>query len=129
MSSSKNFSIQQAIEVREAVELMAVDDEVTLAVGGGVNDAFGEPHVAEADAEKFFEELIVIAGDECHAGFLAVLAKQFLDEQVVVFGPVPFPPQLPAVDEIADDVKVVAFIVAEKIEEFVHLGMPRAEVN
>jgi len=122
-------AIEQAVEVRQAVELMAVNDEVTLAVGGGVDDAFGEAHGAEADAEKFFEELIVIADDESHARLLPVLAKQFLDEHVVVLGPVPFAAQLPAVDEIADDVEVLAFIVPEEGEKFVHLGMLRAEVN
>lgn len=122
-------AIEQPIEVRQAVELMAVNDEVTLAVGGGVNDAFREAHGAEADAEEFFEELVMVARDERHPRLLAVLAEQFLDEQIVFFRPVPFPAQLPAVDEIADDVKVLALVVTEEGEEFVHLGMLRAEVN
>ena len=45
--------------------------------------------------------------------FLAILAQQFLDQDVVFFRPIPFAAQLPAVDEITDDVEMLAFRIAQ----------------
>jgi len=122
-------AIEQPVEVREAVELMSVQDEITLAVGGDVHRAFDESDRAEAHAEELLEEFVVIAGDEGDFGALAVFPKQLLDEHVVVFRPKPFASQLPAVDEVADDVEVRAFGVAEEGEEFLHLGMSGTQMN
>lgn len=47
----------------------------------------------------------MIAVEESNAGFFAVLAQEFLDEKVVLVSPMPFAPELPAIDEIADDVE------------------------
>ena len=122
-------AVEQPVEMREAVKLVAMDDEEFFAVGRRVHGAFDEPHRAEAQAQEFFQELVMVPGDERDAGLLAVLAKQFLDEQVVVIGPIPFAPQLPAVDEVADDVKVLAFRVAQEIEQLADLRMFGSEMD
>ncbi len=76
----------------QAVELVSVNDQVTLAVSPNVERPFNQPHAAEGDPNEWFQELVVVARDESHADFLAVLAQQLLDEHIVLVGPKPFPP-------------------------------------
>lgn len=115
--------------MRQAVELMAVNDEVAFAIRSDVNGAFDQFDAAKVKAVKFFHELVVIAGDENDLGALAAFAKEFLDQDVVIVRPIPFAAQLPAVNEIADDVEVVALRIAEKVEQFVHLEMFHSEMQ
>ena len=71
----------------------------------------------------------MVPGDVDDLGVFAAFAKQFLDEDIVVVLPVPLGLQLPAVEEIADEIEVAALVVAQEIQQGVHLGMLRAEVD
>ncbi len=122
-------TVEQAVEMGEAVELMAVNDQVALSISGGMDDTFSQMNSTEAHAEKFFQELVVVSCDVGDAGLFAVFAQQFLDEHVVLLGPIPFAAQLPAIDEITNEVKVLAFGVAEEIEELAHLSVLSAKMN
>lgn len=122
-------TVQKAVEMGKAVELMAVNDEVAFAIGCGVDRPFDQPHRAEAHTGKLFQKFVMIPVDKGDAGFLAVFAQQLLDEKVVFFSPIPFAAQLPAIDEITDDVEVLAIGVAEEIEEFSDLGVFSAQVD
>lgn len=122
-------AIEQAIKMRDAVELMPVQHEITLAIGGGVNDFAREHHAAEIHSQKLFEKLVVIAGDVNDLRFLAAFAEEFLHEHVVAVVPMPFGFQLPAVQEIADEIEIAAFGLAQKIQQFVHLRVFGAEMN
>jgi len=106
-----------------------VNDKIPPAIRRQVDGSFDQPHGAETDANEFLQKFIMIAGDACHPGLLAVLAQQLLNEHIVFVGPIPLPAQLPAVNEITHDVKVVAFGLAEKVKELAHLGMSRAQMN
>lgn len=108
---------------------MAVDDEVLLSVRGGVHGALDEPHRAERDSEELFQKLVVIPRNERDMGVFAILAQQFLDQRVVLVVPEPFAAELPPINEIAHDVEVGGFGVAEKFEQFADLGVFRAQVN
>jgi len=108
---------------------MPVNDQETPAVRRRVHHALDTPDRAETHAHELFQELIVIAKDERDARFLAVLAQQFLDEHIVILRPIPLAPQLPAVDKIADDVKMLAVRIPQKFQQFANLGVFRAEVN
>ena len=105
------------------VELMPVNDEVTFAIRRGVNHALHQFHGAETHADKFFQKFVVIAVDQSDLRVLAILAQQFLDQNIVFLRPKPFATQLPAVDEIADDIEVLAFRIAQKIEKFADLSL------
>jgi hypothetical protein len=94
-----------------------------------VDRPLDEPDGAEIDAAELFQEFVMIASDEGHPGFLAVLSQQLLNEHIVIVGPIPFAAQLPAVNEIPDDVQVLAFGFSKELEKFPHLGMLRAQVN
>jgi hypothetical protein len=122
-------ALEQPVEVHQPVELVAVDDEVLLPVRSGVHGALREPHRAERDAEELFQELVVVPGDERDMGVLAVLAQQLLDQRVVLVVPEPFSAKLPPINEIAHDVEVGGFGVAEKFEQLADLGVFRAQVD
>lgn len=113
----------------QSVELVAVNDQIPFAVRRRVNGALDQADSAETHAEKLFEKLIVVAGEKRYAGFLPVLAKQFLDEQIVFFRPKPFPAQLPAINEIADDIQMLALGFAEEIKQRSYLGMFHSQMN
>jgi len=113
----------------ETVKLMPVNHEITFAIRRGVDRAFDEGHGAEAHAQEFLQEFVVIARDESDARFLAVLAEQFLNQEIVVLRPIPLAAQLPAIDEITDDVEMLAFRIAQKIEQFADLRVFGAKMN
>lgn len=55
-------AVEQSVVLGQAIELVSVQDEISFAIGGGVDDAFNEFDGAEADAEEFFEEFVVVSG-------------------------------------------------------------------
>ena len=122
-------ALEQPVEVHQAVELMPVNDEILLPVGARVHRPLDQAHRAERDAEELFQKLVVIPGDERDVRVLAVLAQQLLDERVVLVVPEPSFAKLPPVNEIAHDVEVGGFGIAEKLEQFADLGVLRAQVN
>jgi hypothetical protein len=122
-------AIEQAVEMRDAVKLMPVQHEIAFSIGGGVDDFARNHHAAEIHAEKLFEKFVVIAGDVNDLRFLAAFAKKFLNEHVVVVIPVPLGFQLPAVEKIADEIKIAAFGLAQKIEQLFDLRVFGAEMN
>ena len=100
--------IEQPIELRQAIKLMPVYDQIILPVGRGMQSPLHQPHVAERDAKKLFQKLIVVSADERYLRLFAILSEQLLHKNVVLIRPVPLAPQLPAVNEISDDVQIVA---------------------
>ncbi len=72
---------------------------------------------------------VVIAGDIDDLGALARLAQYFLHDVVMRLVPIPAPHELPAVDDIAHQVKVVGLGAAEKIEQPLGLAAGGAKVG
>jgi len=120
---------QQVIEMRQAVRLMTVDDEIFFPVGGGVDGLPSDGHCAKFHAKKLFDEFVVVAADVDHLGLLAAFAEQLLDEHVVVLAPKPAELQFPAVNEIADEIEIFAINDAEKFQQLLHPRVPGAEVD
>ena len=60
---------------------------------------------------------------------LARLAQKLLHDVVVMLRPVPAGLQLPAVDDVADEVDRVGVMVAEEVEQAIGLAAARAEMN
>ncbi len=111
------------------VEHVAVDDEVTAAIGAVVNGRFRHFDAAEMGAVVIAQELVVIAGHVDDAGAFARLAQQLLHHVVVRLRPIPAGFQLPAVDDIADQVDRVGIVITQEIEKAVGLAAARAEMN
>jgi hypothetical protein len=122
-------ALEQPVEVHQAVELVPVQHEVAAPVGGGVDVALHQLHAAELHAGVVGQELVVVAVDVDDAGLLAVLAEDFLDQRVGRLVPLPVPAQLPAVNDVADEVEVARLVLAQEVEEQFGLGVFAAQVD
>ncbi len=71
----------------------------------------------------------MIARQVDDARALARLAQQLLHDVVVVLRPVPARAQLPAVDDIADQIDRVGVVIAQEIEKLLGLAAARAEMH
>ncbi|KAG0758409.1 hypothetical protein G6F22_019653 [Rhizopus arrhizus] len=71
----------------------------------------------------------MVAGDEHHARAVARLAQDALDDVVVRARPVPMLAQLPAVHDIAHQVKGVRIVVVQEIEQEFRLAPGSTQVN
>jgi hypothetical protein len=125
----RSYFFQDPVELCQAIELMAVQDEIALSIGCGVNDFTGEHNRAEIDIDKLFEEFVVVAGDIYDFGILPAFAKEFLDEHVVFIPPMPFALQLPAVNNVANQIKIFAFEFSQKIQQGIDLRVAGAEMH
>ena len=111
------------------VELVAVHDKKGLAVGGRVQHVVFDLDAAELHADEIAGEFVVVAGHEHDAGALAHLAQQFLHHVIVGLRPVPAALQPPAVDDVADEKKLVGVVVPEEIEQKFSLAAACAQMN
>ena len=115
--------------MRQTVRLVAVDDQIFFTVGSGMNGLPRHLHTAETHADELLDEFVMVAADVNHLGLLATFAENFLDEHVVVVAPEPTKLQLPAVNEIADDIEILAIHHAQEFQQLRHAGMAGAEMD
>src|SRR5262249_51491502 len=111
------------------IEKITVDHEVALAVGRNVDRVFDHFNAAKMRAVIVTQKLVVIARDVDHVRALARLAQELLYDVVVSLRPVPAAFELPAVDDVADEVDGVGIVVAEKIDQDFGLAAFGAEVD
>jgi hypothetical protein len=108
---------------------MAVQNQVTFAICGGMNDLTRQHDAAKIHIDKLLQEFVMISGDVNDLRFLAAFAKQLLNENILIVLPMPLRPQLPAVNEIADQVQVAAIALAQKLQKRIDLRVLGAEVD
>src|SRR5881398_2454872 len=113
----------------QPIKLVSMNDQVAFAVSSAMHNPFDKAQRPEVQSKELLKEFVVITNDQGDFGLFAILAKQFLDEHVVLLRPVPLAPQLPAVNEIADDVKLLAFSRAQELQQLAHMGVPCTEMN
>ena len=114
--------------LHNGVELVPVNDQNLPPIRRAMNRIFLDRDVS-IDAVKVGQEFIVIPGNINHTRALACLAQDFLDNVVVFLRPVTRAAQLPDVDEIADDVERLKFVVAEKIKHRVRVASAGAKMH
>src|SRR5262249_26091593 len=95
------------------VEFVAMNDEVALAVGRGVNCLPLDLDPAKRQAEELTGEFIMVAGDEHHPRAAPNLTQQFLDDVIMRLRPVPTGAEPPAIDDVADEVDGVGLDMAQ----------------
>ena len=103
--------------LHDDVETVAMGDEIALAVGGDMHGIGNHLDAAEMGAEIISQELVMVAGNVDEPGSLAGLAQQLLDHIVVGLRPVPAGLQLPAVDDVADEIDGIGLQVAQEGDE------------
>lgn len=108
---------------------MAMEYEIAFAIGGGVNHLPRQRYPAEIDVDKLFEKFVMVTCDVNDLSILPAFTQEFLDEHIVIIPPVPFAFQLPAINDVADQIKILAFDLFQEIQQSVDLGMARADVH
>jgi hypothetical protein len=111
------------------IEHVAMHDQIAAAVGTFMDRRLNHLDTAKMGAVIVAQELVVIAGQIDDARALARLAHQLLHHVVVRLRPIPARPQLPAVDDVADQIDRFGIVVAQEVEEAFGLAASRAEMN
>ena len=111
------------------VEHVAVHDQIAAAVGGLMDRGLDHLDPAEMGTVIIAQEFVVIPRHVDEAGALAGLAQQLLHHVVVRLRPVPARPELPAVDDVADQINRVGVVIAQEIEKAIGLTAACAEMN
>ena len=114
--------------LHDCVELVTVHDQDSTPVGRFMNHLLFDGDVA-VGAVKFGHHFIVISRDVDDPGAFARFAQDFLNDVVVLLRPVDTAPQLPDVDQVADDIKSLAIIIAQEIKERARVRAARPEMN
>lgn len=110
------------------IELVALGDQESPAIGGGVHDLIDDPDVAEGQTDELAGAFIVVAGVD-HLAAVAGLARQLPDDIIVGLGPMPVLLQAPAIENVTDQMEGLAFSALQKVEGHLHLSGPRAKMN
>src|ERR1700678_1422908 len=111
------------------VEFVAVNDEITLAVGRGMDRLPSDLDPAKGQAEELTGEFIVVARDEHHPRAAPHLSQQLLDDVVMRLRPVPAGAEPPSVDDVADQIDRVRLDVAQHIQDEMRLAPSCAQVQ
>ena len=120
---------QPARALDHAVEQVAVHHPEPAAVGGLVDAVLHHLDAAEGMAGIAARELVMVAGHEDHPRALARLAQHLLHHVVVRLRPEPAPLQLPAVDDVPDQIERLALDRAQEVEQRLGLAAGRAQVH
>ncbi len=115
--------------LHDAVEQIAVHDPEPLAVRGRVDRIFDDGDAAQVQPDELARQLIVIARDVNDLRALARAAQDLLHDIVVRLRPVPALLQLPAVQDVADQIEGVGLMRAQEIEEIVGLAPGSAQMD
>ena len=113
----------------DAVEFVAVDDQQPAAVHGFVDAAVADRDAAEFEPVVIAREAVVIAGDVRDLAALSCAPQDFLKHIVVLLRPEPAAFERPAVEHIADEVKLFGLVMLEEIENAERLRFARAEMK
>ena len=108
---------QPARVLHHEIEAVAMGNEIAPAVGSDMHGIGHHLDAAEMRAEIVAQELVVVAGNVDEPRSLAGLAQQLLDHVVVGLRPVPAGFQLPAVDDVADEIDRVGLEIAQEGEK------------
>src|SRR6516164_4474592 len=111
------------------VEHIAMHDEITASVGALVYGVLDHLDTAEMSAVIVAQEFVVVARQVDQARALAGLAQQLLHHVVVRLRPVPARAQLPAVDDVADQIDRLGDVIAQEVKKTVGMAAARAEMN
>ena len=104
-------------------------DPQALAVGGGVDGLGHDLDAAKMMIDEMAHELVVIARHEDDAAALAHPAQDLLHHIVVLLRPVPAPAQLPAIDDVADQIEMIARIGPQEGQQRLGLAALGPEVK
>src|SRR5271165_5269746 len=111
------------------IEFVAMNDEIALAVGCGMNGLALDFDAAEGQAQELAGEFVMIPRDKHHARAAPDLAEELLHDVVVRLRPIPPGAQPPAIDDVANQVYRVRFDMAQHVENEIGLAAAGAKMQ
>jgi hypothetical protein len=111
------------------VEKVPMQNQIPPTVSRDVDRRLGDVYSAEMGATVVAQEFIMVAGNVDDSCSFASLTQQFLYDVVMRLRPVPPGAQLPAVDDIANEVDGVGLVMTKKIKESSGLAPFGAEMH
>src|SRR5262249_30450860 len=118
-----------AVAAGHAIEVVAVEDQQQPSVGRSMHRFARDHDVAELQIAEAAEVLVVVARDQRHDRPGVRLRQHRTDDVAVQLRPVRLVPKAPEVDDVADEIEVVAVMVLEKRQERLGVALPSAQVN
>src|SRR5947207_10387384 len=97
-------------------------------IGGDVDSMFLNRNIP-VSARKRAHEFVVISRDVNNRHALARLAQNLLDHVVVLLWPIATASQLPDVDQIADDIELLAIVIAQELKHRLGVACPGPEMK
>lgn len=70
--------------MRQAVELMAMDDQVRLPIGRPVLGPLSQTNCSKIHPDELLEEFVMVPDNQSDRGMFAMLSQQLLDEDSVI---------------------------------------------
>ena len=113
----------------DGVEFVAVHHQQPPTVHGFMDYVGGDTHAAEHASDVVAEHFVVIARYEDHLGAARRLLHHRLQHALVLRRPVPAVAQVPEIDHVSDQVKILRLGVLQKIEQVLGLAGARAEMH
>ena len=99
-----------------AVEQVAMDNPQSHAIDSFVDVIFLDSNLAKIKTEKMARGFVMIAWNIDNASTVAGLAQQFLDDVIMLLRPEKAFLQLPAINDIANEIECLATCVFQKME-------------
>ena len=107
---------------------MSVDNEHPTAIGSLVDRMFTDRDVSVRTG-KGVDEFVVVSRNVSDGHALARFAQDFLNHVVMRLRPVTATAQLPDVDQIANDVEFLAVVIAQELQQRLHIAGPCAQMH
>ncbi|MNH11293.1 hypothetical protein D3C79_708020 [compost metagenome] len=120
---------QPAVVTGDYIELVAVNHQQAPAIGGQVLGLIDQADIAQHQLGVTPQEFVVIAGDIDHLGAALAHGQQAADHVGVRLGPVHAAAQLPAIDDVADQVDLIGLIALEELRQVLGLAIARSQVH
>ena len=97
------------------VEIVTMHQPKFAPIQHGVRSLFHHLNTAKVVIDKVPRKLVVVTRHIDHMAALAHTAQDFLHHVVVCLWPIPFAAQLPSVNDVANQVQVIAGVRFEKV--------------
>lgn len=108
------------------IKAIAVGYEVAPPVGRGVDNVLGDLDPAEMRPIVITQEFVMISRNVVEPNAAPALSQQFLHHVIVGLRPIPARFQLPAINDVADEVDDVSFMTAQEIKQALSLTASRS---
>ena len=94
-----------------------------------MNRFVADVDIAERESDELPCTFIVVSGDVGDPCPFAGFTQNLLNDVVVSLSPVPPACELPAIDDVANEVKTIGFVMLEEVEKPFGLATGGSQVN